>query len=338
MGFLDYKLKNEVFGDCTVMMISGCQDKQTSADVGNVASSFRIPDPAGLAGGACTSVLLQVLYADEKKPEEEELTFTEVLERVRRILQHCGYQQIPQLSSNHCIQVTQPFHLVPTSHHGGGRGTRRALMIGINYVGHKQGELHGCHNDVVNMKVHREGERESSCFILYSNTAHCVFVVVACLLLCCRSTLWTFMGFRKKNITVLMDDGKHYMPTKRNMIAAYRRIVAESMPGDAIFCIIPVTAHKSGIPMVMKRMVSMKPWSPTITPRRDVSWTMSCFESSFVPFGMESPSPLSWIVAIREPFLICPTCIGPMANKPLWKWKRDSTFRKCLIGPGCLEE
>ena len=53
-----------------IRMISGCQDKQTSADVSNV-SSFQLPDPAGRAGGACTSTLLKILYTDEKQPEDD---------------------------------------------------------------------------------------------------------------------------------------------------------------------------------------------------------------------------------------------------------------------------
>ena len=40
-----------------VLMISGCEDSQTSADVSNV-SQFSLPDPQGKAGGACTSALL----------------------------------------------------------------------------------------------------------------------------------------------------------------------------------------------------------------------------------------------------------------------------------------
>ena len=60
-----------------IRMISGCADHQTSADVSNV-SSFQLPDPAGMAGGALTSTLLKVLYADEQVPEED-LSFTEVL-------------------------------------------------------------------------------------------------------------------------------------------------------------------------------------------------------------------------------------------------------------------
>jgi Caspase domain len=32
-----------------------------------------------------------------------------------------------------------------------------------------------------------------------------------------------------------MDDDEHKQPTKENMIAAYKSIVADSEPGDAIF-------------------------------------------------------------------------------------------------------
>ena len=53
-----------------IRMISGCKDKQTSADVSNV-SSFQLPDPAGRAGGALTSTLLKVLYEDERKSNDD---------------------------------------------------------------------------------------------------------------------------------------------------------------------------------------------------------------------------------------------------------------------------
>lgn len=42
-------------------------------------------------------------------------------------------------------------------------------------------------------------------------------------------------GFEEENITVLMDDGEHEMPTKANILAAYEKVVAESGDGDAIF-------------------------------------------------------------------------------------------------------
>jgi metacaspase-1 len=42
-------------------------------------------------------------------------------------------------------------------------------------------------------------------------------------------------GFAEENITVLMDDGEHESPTKANMINAYKKVIAESKSGDAIF-------------------------------------------------------------------------------------------------------
>jgi hypothetical protein len=128
-----------------VRMISGCDDTQTSADVSNV-NSFCLPDPAGRAGGACTSTLLNILYKDESVPDDT-MSFTEVLEKMRTNLKDNGYSQIPQLTSLNPIDVTTDFQLVPSE----ATGVRRAVMIGINYVGHEQGELSGCHNDVLNM-------------------------------------------------------------------------------------------------------------------------------------------------------------------------------------------
>lgn len=96
-----------------VRMISGCEDHQTSADVSNV-HSFQLPDPAGQAGGACTSTLLRILYKDEKVPEDN-LSFTEVLEKMREDLASQGYTQIPQLTASNPIDVNADFDLVPPS-------------------------------------------------------------------------------------------------------------------------------------------------------------------------------------------------------------------------------
>ena len=109
-------------------------------------NSFSLPDPAGRAGGACTSTLLNILYKDEHVPEDD-LSFTQVLEQMRENLKAKGFTQIPQLTSSNPIDVDTDFDLVPAS----ATGTRRAVMIGINYVGHNPGELRGCHNDVLNM-------------------------------------------------------------------------------------------------------------------------------------------------------------------------------------------
>lgn len=178
-----------------IRMISGCQDRQTSADVSNV-SSFQLPDPAGRAGGACTSTLLKILYADEQVPEDD-LSFTEVLQAMREHLSTEGYSQIPQLTSMNPIDMEHRFDLVPDT----ATGTRRAVMIGINYVGDNPGELSGCWNDVLNMKK-------------YIMDVH---------------------GFEEENIVVLMDDGDNIEPTHDNIIAAYNQVVADSEEGDAIF-------------------------------------------------------------------------------------------------------
>jgi len=177
-----------------VHMISGCMDSQTSADVSNVAS-FSLPDPAGKAGGALTSSLLKVLYADHRKPDGD-LSFQEVLMKVRGVLGG-SYTQIPQLSSSRPMDINTPFEIVPD----GCTGTKRALLIGINYVG-QQGQLSGCHNDVLNMVEYLKD-------------------------------VW---GFPPQNITVLLDDGSHVNPTRSNILNAYRTLVAESQPGDAVYC------------------------------------------------------------------------------------------------------
>ena len=43
-------------------------------------------------------------------------------------------------------------------------------------------------------------------------------------------------GFKEENITVLMDDNKHTSPTKANILAAYKKIVADTQSGDVVFC------------------------------------------------------------------------------------------------------
>ena len=80
-----------------VHMISGCRDVQTSADVSNVAS-FSLPDPAGRAGGALTSALLNVTYADHQNTAKD-LSFMDTLLKVREMLSQKGFSQVPQLSS-----------------------------------------------------------------------------------------------------------------------------------------------------------------------------------------------------------------------------------------------
>lgn len=181
-----------------VRMISGCMDKQTSADVSNV-SSFQLPDPAGRAAGACTSALLNVMYADKRKPDDD-ISFKDVLFKMRELLDEQGFTQIPQLTSSRSLQMDTKFDLSPDVEEF--NGTKRAVLIGINYVG-QDGELAGCHNDVLNM-------------VEYLKDVH---------------------EFQDHNMTLLMDDddGDHIDPTNQNIIRAYQDIVNASEPGDVVY-------------------------------------------------------------------------------------------------------
>lgn len=165
-----------------------------SADVSNV-SQFQLPDPAGRAGGACTSAILQVLYKD-KHQQAESLTWVELLRRMRSVLLNMGFDQVPQLTSSRLIDVHKPMYIVPP----GSNGTRRAILIGINYKG-QQGQLSGCHNDASNI-----GE--------FLERVH---------------------GFSRSNMLILMDDGKNHSPTKDNIINAFKRIADYSKAGDVVF-------------------------------------------------------------------------------------------------------
>lgn len=112
--------------------------------------------------------------------------------------------------------MTTKFDLVPNET----SGTRRAVMIGINYVGHSPGELSGtlllyvvrerlshrhllgCQNDVFNMKS-------------YIQDVH---------------------GFEEENITLLLDKDGYTQPTKENILNAYKQMVESAQPGDSLFC------------------------------------------------------------------------------------------------------
>ena len=137
-------------------MISGSEDKQTSADVFNVGT-FELPNPAGKAGGACTSTLISVLTENQGQP----MSWIDLLHKMRAVLLQKGFDQVPQLSSSEMLDVNDRFFIVsPETLRC--NGAKRAILIGINYTGQK-GQLSGCHNDVKNTKqylISKEGFQE----------------------------------------------------------------------------------------------------------------------------------------------------------------------------------
>lgn len=173
-------------------MFSGCQDVQTSADVGNVAS-FELPADAGPggAGGACTNAMLATLLKEENK----DISWVKLLEGMRQILKEKSFTQVPQLSGSRPLDLGEPFSMAKPS------GKKRSLLIGINYVG-QQGELHGCHNDVIAMKKYIEDAGYPS---------------------------------DEASMKVLMDDGSHESPTMENIVAAFGWLTEGIEAGDSLF-------------------------------------------------------------------------------------------------------
>lgn len=176
-----------------IRMFSGCQDSQTSADVFDT-SSFQLPAECGPggAGGACTNAMLSTVLKDEAVAP----TWLELIEGMRGILAEKNFTQVPQLSSSRPLELKEKFSVT-----GAGGGKKRALLIGINYVG-QQGELKGCHNDVVMMKQYIETQGYTS---------------------------------DSDSMKVLMDDGNHDMPTMANILNAFQWFTDGVEAGDSLF-------------------------------------------------------------------------------------------------------
>jgi hypothetical protein len=195
MNFGDFDSKAEQAIQSEIHMISGCHDSQTSADVSNVGN-FKLPNTQGKSGGACTAAILSTLYDCNRNGTLGTISWVDLLRSMRTNLLTKGFDQVPQLTSSRMIDVHKPFKLINDSAYG----TKRAVLIGINYVG-QDGQLSGCHNDVKNMKEY----------------------------------LMTIHGFEERNMTVLMDDGYSISPTRTNITQAYANLVRSSLPDDTVF-------------------------------------------------------------------------------------------------------
>jgi hypothetical protein len=193
--------KAQYYIAANVRMISACDEDQMSSDVSSIEKvgfrrSKRSSEMKGTEGGACTSALLKVLYDYQNSNSNEDISFAKIVTEMRKTLASRGYQQIPQLSSSRPMRVTTPFQLVPNKL----SGTRRALVVGVRYKG-KPWELPGTHNDCYNMMKY----------------------------------LKVFHGFTDEDCTILMDDDKHVVPTRVNMLRAFRKFAFECKPGDAVY-------------------------------------------------------------------------------------------------------
>jgi len=174
-------------------MISSSQDDQISNEAFNTGG-FELPDPAGKAGGACTSAILDVFYSRGHELGQG-ISWVDILKDMHEQLKKQDFDQVPQLSSSRWIDINSPMFICPPK-----SGVRRAMLVGINYVGQK-GELKACHNDVENIKDY----------------------------------LIKAQGFREAEMLILKDDGHHPNPTKQNIMDGFVRLTQYSQPGDVVF-------------------------------------------------------------------------------------------------------
>lgn len=104
-----FKLVGEQKCRADIVMISGCKDSQTSADVHN-ASCFQLPSDSGpgAAGGACTNALLSVLWSTV----DGKFRYVDLLKEMRKELKSKNFAQVPQLSCTKRIELSRVFSLV----------------------------------------------------------------------------------------------------------------------------------------------------------------------------------------------------------------------------------
>lgn len=108
-----------------VVMFSGCNDDQTSADVK--------PGSGGKASGAMTAALMRVVA------EDPDVSYRDLLAGMRKFLTDEGFSQIPQLTCEHVVDLSEPFMPAAANRVARRRATlapplqhsRKALVIGI---------------------------------------------------------------------------------------------------------------------------------------------------------------------------------------------------------------
>lgn len=163
----------------------------------NVHKCFKFPKKvAGESGSVCVSAFLQQQYAKQDK-REEDLSVATLLE-IRKSLRDNRFQQTPVMSCSRPIRSSTKLNISLGANRG---GTRRAILIGINYSGQHGHELKSSHYDACRL---------------------------ANMLVDCH-------GYSRENIVVLLDDGKHDAPTKRRIEDAFLHLANTCESGDFNF-------------------------------------------------------------------------------------------------------
>ncbi|KAG5177708.1 hypothetical protein JKP88DRAFT_264919 [Tribonema minus] len=165
-----------------VIMISGCMDDQTSADglgtgrPGGGAHIDCIACPDNVFAIATHTPYFMRLACTQAllKSMPRAQNWVDLLKRMYTVLGKAEKPQIPMLTTSRPFDMDAPVEVFQ------GTGNHKSLFIGINYVGQGANELSGCHADV-------EAMREFAMKEGFSNDSD--------------------------HMLVLMDNGRHMMPT-----------------------------------------------------------------------------------------------------------------------------
>jgi hypothetical protein len=175
-------------------MLSGCRDAQTSADIGSGANTK--------AAGAMTTAFMATIR------NHPTISYFDIVVEMRKFLKAKGFKQVPQLSSECLLNLSDCFMPEVELLHALPRAAlrppvRKALTVGINYLTlwPGRGRLSGCIND--------------------SETMIGIF----------RDTF----GFMDNQICRLRDDRASIMPTKDNILAQLRWLTEDATAGDEMF-------------------------------------------------------------------------------------------------------
>lgn len=175
-------------------------------------------------GGACTAAFLRGV---EASPAAVAPTWQGLLLSMVTELHEMGLDRtkIPTLTSGTLLNAHDPMSIVPSGYNG----SRRAILIGINYVG-QSNALSGRHKDVDDMKR----------YLIHSQ------------------------GFEEKEILILKDDNAHHPPTRQKIIEALSAMAQYSSAGDVVFvyysgrgtrtskksnntCLVPLDSNAAGL-------------------------------------------------------------------------------------------
>lgn len=182
--------------DADIVMISGCMDSQTSADIG-----------AGAAGNAKSAGAMTTAFKVALQ-KSMCMSYHKIIDEMRTFLKEHRFQQKPQLMAEQFLNLTDCFLPEAEPPDDGPPPAlrppaRRAVTIGINYLSlpRGRGQLAGCIND------------SDTIVELLKDT----------------------FGYEDSMIRRLRDDRQDMMPTRSNMLNAFNWLCGDAQPGDQLF-------------------------------------------------------------------------------------------------------